>query len=70
MIYKPSIEDKKLLIESLKEDEIQPEKIVFHNKYERYDYLKNKPDLSEYEQKWVDNYEKSTEYKLLYGVED
>ena len=70
VIYKPSKEDKKLLIESLKEDEIQPEKIVFHNKYERYDYLKNKPDLSEDEQKWVDNYEKSTEYKLLYGVED
>ena len=69
VIYKP-IEDKKLLLESLKDEEIPPEKIVFHNKYERYDYLKDKPELTEEEHIWLENYKKSAEYKLLYGLED
>lgn len=69
VIYK-TIEDKKLLLESLKDEEIPPEKIVFHNKYERYDYLKDKQELTEEEHIWLENYKKSTEYKLLYGFED
>ena len=69
VIYK-TIEDKKLLLESLKDEEIPPEKIVFHNKYERYDYLKDKQKLTEEEHIWLENYKKSTEYKLLYGFED
>lgn len=68
-IYK-TVEDKKLLIESLKDDEILPEKVIFHNKYERYDYLKDKKDISEEDYIWLENYKKSTEYKLLYGFEE
>lgn len=68
-IYK-TVEDKKLLIESLKDDEIPPEKIIFHNKYERYDYLKNKTEISEDDHIWLENYKKSTEYKLLYGFDE
>ena len=69
VIYK-TIEDKKLLLESLKDEEIPPEKIVFHNKYERYDYLKDKQELTKEEHIWLENYKKSTEYKLLYGFDD
>lgn len=67
--YKPK-EDKKLFLESLKEDEILPEKVIFHNRYERYEFLKNKNNTTEEEQIWLDKYKKSEEYKLLYGVEE
>lgn len=68
-IYK-TVDDKKLLLESLKDDEVPPEKIIFHNKYERYDYLKDKTEISEDDRIWLENYKKSTEYKLLYGFEE
>lgn len=68
-IYK-TVDDKKLLLESLKDDEVPPKKIIFHNKYERYDYLKDKTEISEDDRIWLENYKKSTEYKLLYGFEE
>ncbi len=43
---------------------------VFHNRYERYDYLKTKIDLTEDERIWIKNYKSSKEYGLIYGLED
>ena len=66
-----SIADKRLYVEALKDIEDDENSLpVFHNRYERYDYLKKKDNLTPDEQQWIANYEKSDEYKLIYGMEE
>lgn len=65
-----SIEDKRLYVESLKDIDDENSLPVFHNRYERYDYLKKKDNLTPDERQWIANYEKSDEYKLIYGMEE
>ena len=41
---------------------------VFHNRYEKYEYLKSKTVLTEEENIWLKSYETSDEYELIYGI--
>ena len=65
-----SIEDKKLAISVINEAEDSKDSIVFSNNYERYEYLKCKDDVTEDESEWLENYENSSEYQLIYGQEE
>lgn len=62
-------EDKYL--EAFKEAEkIEDEIPVFHNMYEKYDYLKNKQNPTQDEEDWLYCYRNSEEYKLIYGTSE
>ena len=55
-------------IKAFKEAEkIEDEEPVFHNRYERYEYLCKKSHLNNDEMQWMNNYEKTEEYELIYG---
>ncbi len=45
---------------------IEDETPIFHNKYERYDYLKKKDNLSPEESEWLNKYKRTEEYRLIY----
>lgn len=63
------LEKQELYLERFEQGkEVEDEEPIFHNKYEKYDYLVKKkyPKIEEIE--WMQNYECSEEYKLIYGV--
>ena len=62
-----STEEKRLIEAIIKDAEISRTKIKFSNNFERYEYLKNKPDITSEETEWLKNYEDSTEFQLIYG---
>ncbi len=61
-----SLEDKKIVAKTLEKTESDENLPIFQNKYERYEFLKNKQELSKTELDWLKNYETSQEYKLIY----
>lgn len=62
-------EEETKYIEAFKQAEkIEDEEPVFHNRYERYEYLCKKSHLNNDEIQWINNYEKTEEYGLIYGI--
>lgn len=58
-------------IEAFEESEkIEDEEPIFHNKFEKYDYLKKKVNPTTEEISWIEDYEKSVEYKLIYETSE
>lgn len=58
-------------IEVFEESEkIENEEPIFHNKFEKYDYLKKKENPTTEEMSWIEDYEKSVEYKLIYETSE
>ena len=68
------------LPEKQEEDEIQEFQIevkkqmdkeyqsgIFQNKYEKYEYLLTKGNLTKSEQEWIEEYMKTDEYNDIYG---
>lgn len=45
----------------------QLEKKYFKNSYEKFEVIRNKSELTNQEQEWILLYQKSNEYKLMYG---
>ena len=43
---------------------------IFKNKYEKYEYLLKKEELTKDEQEWIEEYKKTGEYELLYCDEN
>lgn len=65
-----SLEDKKLAVSVMNDAEQKENNIIFTNNYERYEYLKCKDKLSAEEIEWLNSYENSEEYRLIYGQEE
>lgn len=58
-------------IEAFEESEkIEDEEPIFHNKFEKYDYLKKKVNQTTEEISWIEDYKKSVEYKLIYETSE
>ena len=66
--YNP-IDDKKLYLSEFKDFEEDNSPPKFHNRYEKYDYLKKKDTLTLEEENWICNYERSDEFQLIYSAE-
>lgn len=64
-----SIDDKKLYLSEFKDFEEENTPPKFHNRYEKYDYLKKKSKLTKDEEIWINQYEQSDEFQLIYCAE-
>lgn len=51
-------------------EKIEDEEPIFHNKFEKYDYLSKKDNPTEEEILWLEDYKKSVEYKLIYETKE
>ena len=60
--------DDKYVKAFIESEGVEDETPVFHNRYERYDYLSKKEHPSPDEINWMKNYESSEEYKMIYGL--
>lgn len=64
-----SIDDKKIYLSEFKDFDEDSHPPKFHNRYEKYDYLKKKETLTLEEETWICNYERSDEFQLIYSAE-
>ena len=54
-------------IEIKKQTEKERQNCIFQNKYEKYEYLLSKDNLTNDEKAWIKKYEKTDEYEQIYG---
>ena len=54
-------------IEVKKQTEKERQNCIFQNKYEKYEYLLSKDNLTNDEKAWIKKYEKTDEYEQIYG---
>lgn len=54
-------------IEVKKQVEEKSQNGIFQNKYEKYEYLLQKDNLTKDEQDWIKEYENTDEYEQIYG---
>ena len=54
-------------LQEIKDDKSHP---TFEHKYQRYEWLLNQDKLPDEDKKWLENYEKTDEYKEIYSEEN